>query len=271
MEAEPQATGRRARRADTAHRRGDEQPAGPLQTLDRGLQALALVAGRGTGVSIVDLAKALGVHRTIAYRLVATLEAHGLVVRAPKGPIRLGAGIVALASRFEPQVRDVAQPVLDRLANQTGAAAFVSVPQGEECVAIMVAEPQNTLLRVAYRIGNRHPLTRGAAGIAILAGRPERPTDSDEVRTARRDGFSITRGQLQAGAVGVACPLHQSGELGRFEASLGVVTLGEGDVDTLTRAVQGAVRELRQILHGPPASDQPTSGLNTSSQHDTVR
>jgi DNA-binding IclR family transcriptional regulator len=214
------------------------------------LQALALVASRAPGLSIVELAEALGVHRTIAYRLIATLEVHGLVVRAPKGLIRLGAGIVALASRFEPQLREVAQPILDRLANETGAAAFISVPQGSECVAIMVAEPQTTLLRVAYRIGNRHPLTRGAAGIAILAGRPEGPTDPEEVRTARHAGYSVTRGQLQAGAVGVACPLYPLAQPGHVEASVGVVTLGEAGIEALTEAVQGAVHELRAILNG---------------------
>ncbi len=222
---------------------------GQLQTLDRGLQALAMIAAQGAGVSVAELAERLDVHRTIAYRLVSTLEAHGLVVRGPKGGLRLGAGIVALSSRFEPQLRDAAQPLLDRLANTTSAAAFISVPQGEECVAIMVAEPQNTLLRVAYRIGNRHPLTRGAAGIAILAGRPERTSDPDAVRQARADGFSITRGQLQAGAVGVACPLQDPGRPARgFEGSLGLVTLGDADVPLLTRAVMEVARELQSLL-----------------------
>jgi DNA-binding IclR family transcriptional regulator len=224
---------------------------GSLQTLDRGLQALTLIGNAPIGMSIADLAEQLNVHRTIAYRLVATLAAHGLVTRGRQGALRLGAALVTLASRFEPQLRDVAQPVLDRLANETKAAAFLSVPQGEECVAIMVAEPQTTLLRVAYRIGNRHPLTLGADGIAILAGRPRHSSDTIAVQQARADGYSVTRGQLQAGAMGVACPIHGAdGRGASFEASLGLVTLGEPVVAELARAVLTAAADVRALLTG---------------------
>lgn len=220
-----------------------------LQTLDRGLRTLTLVAERPAGVSIAELAEQFGVHRAIVYRLVTTLEAHGLIARSAKGTVHLGAGLVALASRFEPQFRAVAQPVLRTLANETRAAAFISVPQGYECVAIMVAEPEGSVLRVTYRLGSRHPLTLGAAGIAILAGRTARSDDLDPVRQARTDGFSVTHGQLQRGAVGVASPLHDPtrSPLG-FEASVGVVTIGEADIPRLAVAVMTHAQRLRALL-----------------------
>jgi len=220
-----------------------------LQTLDRGLQALTLVSHQSAGISIAELAEQLSVHRAIAYRLVTTLEAHGLITRGAKGTLHLGAGLLVLASRFEPQFRTVAQPTLQALANETRAAAFISVPQGDECVAVMVAEPEGGLLRVTYRVGSRHPLVLGAAGIAILAGRPERSNDPDCVRQARADGFSVTQGQLQRGAIGIACPLHHLGQptLG-FEASLGVVTVGEADIPQLTAAVTTFAQRLKMLL-----------------------
>ena len=178
-----------------------------LQTLDRGLRALEIVAEHAEGISVAELAERLDVHRAIAYRIVTTLEQHGLVARSAEGPLRLGAGISLLAARFEPQLRAVAQPLLQALAKATRATAFVSVAQGEECVVILVAEPDEGLLRVGYRVGSRHPLSLGAAGIAILAGRPPRADDSEAVRQARSDGYSLTRGQLQLGAVGVASPV----------------------------------------------------------------
>lgn len=225
------------------------RPAGALQTLDRGLKALSLIAQHEAGLSVTELAERLGVHRTIAYRIASTLEVHGLLTRSPRGLLHLGAGIVALSARFEPQLREAAQPLLDQLADMTGAAAFLSVPEGPDCVAIMVAEPQNTLLRVAYRIGHRHPLTRGAAGIAILAGRPGSTDDPPAVWQARQDGFSVTRGQLQAGAVGVSCPIHEPHRIAPpFEASIGIVTLGEADVAEMSRIVMGFAIELRSLL-----------------------
>jgi DNA-binding IclR family transcriptional regulator len=248
---------KRAPRIGTAHpsltaKDHDVSPAkaqNTLQTLDRGLQALTLLSQQAAGMSIAGLAEQLGVHRAIAYRLVTTLEGHGLITRNAKGTIHLGAGLLVLASRFEPQFRTVAQPLLHELANDTRAAAFISVPQGNECVAIMVAEPEGGLLRVTYRVGSRHPLVLGAAGVAILAGRPEQSNDSDIVRQARADGFSVTRGQLQRGAIGIACPLHNPGQpTPGFEASLGVVTVGEADIPQLTDAVMTYARRLQALL-----------------------
>lgn len=220
-----------------------------LQTLDRGLRTLTLVSQQAAGMSIAELAGQLGVHRAIAYRLVTTLEAHGLIVRSVRGTLHLGPGLLALASRFEPQFRAVAQPTLQTLANETRAAAFISVPQGDECVAIMVAEPEGGVLRVTYRVGSRHPLTLGAAGIAILAGRPERSDDPASVRQARKNGFSVTQGQLQRGAIGIAYPLHDLGQDATwFEASLGVVTVGEADIPRLSNMVGTHARRLRVLL-----------------------
>lgn len=227
------------------------KPTNTLQTLDRGLQALAIVSQHEGGISIAELAATLDVDRAIAYRLVTTLESRGLIARTDRGRVRLGAGLLILASRFEPQLRTLATPLLRDLAEKTRAAAFLSVPAGDDCIPIMVTEPEGTLLRVAYRVGSRHPLTRGAAGIAILAGRAPSPDDPDAVRLARRDGYSVTRGELQRGAVGIASPIHGPGRDGArqacpasgLEASIGVVAFDDLDIASVKGLViDGAQR-----------------------------
>lgn len=209
-----------------------------LQTLDRGLAALTIVSESVEGISTAALSARLDVHRAIAHRLVATLEAHRLVTRGPDGLLRLGAGLMELASRYEPQLRLRAEPLLRALADQAQAAAFLVVAQGEECVAIMVAEPPGGVLRISYRVGSRHPLSIGAAGIAILAGRPPSESDPDIVKAARRDGYSITRGELQKGAVGVASPIRG------MPASIGLVALDDLDLDRTRAAVVACVAQL---------------------------
>ncbi|MFD2395773.1 IclR family transcriptional regulator [Prauserella oleivorans] len=143
-----------------------------LQTLDRGLRALEVISHSPRGISVAELAKELDVHRAICYRIVATLEDHLLVARTEDGRVRLAVGVAVLASRFEPQLHLDARPLLQALANETHATAFVSAAEGQDCVAVQVAEPDDQLLTVGYRVGSRHPLDKGAAGIAILALRP---------------------------------------------------------------------------------------------------
>ncbi|MEX3007814.1 IclR family transcriptional regulator [Hoeflea sp. TYP-13] len=221
-----------------------------LQTLDRGISALQIIAARRDGVGVATLAEELGVDRAIAYRIAATLEERALISRTAGGRLILGVGVLELATQFGPQLRIIAQPILSDLARRTSATAFISVASGEECAALSVAEPDEGLLRVGYRVGSRHPIDRGAAGIAILAGRKELPDDSDAVKESRRLGFSVTRGELQPGAVGVASPILPDGrQVASFEASVGVVAMEDLDVDTASVAVVACAKELASFVN----------------------
>lgn len=209
-----------------------------LQTLSRGLQVLEIVSRSPAGLLIAEIASSLGIHRAIAYRLVSTLEEHLLIVRDTEGRICIGGGVVALSERYQQQLRAAARPILRSLAEDSGGTAFLCIAQGDECVAIEVAEPEKPLLKVSYRVGSRHPVTRGAAGLAIAMQRPPLSSDTKDLRTARRDGFALTRGQLQEGAIGVAAPVARPGRSGlSAEACIGVVAMHSLDTDSATAAV----------------------------------
>ena len=62
------------------------------QTLDRGLRVLRTLAATPSGLSITALAAEIGVNRTVVYRLVATLEQHGLARRDAGGRLHVGLG-----------------------------------------------------------------------------------------------------------------------------------------------------------------------------------
>lgn len=221
-----------------------------LQTLDRGIRALEIVSQRPGGVSIAELSAELDVARAIGYRIVATLEKHSLVTRTADGRIRLAAGTAVLGARFRPRLREVAQPVLRELAQRTSATAFLSTLEGDECVVIAVAEPDSGILRVGYRTGTRHPVTRGATGISILALRPESDGDTDAVRQARKDGFSITRGELEHGAVGVAAGIRGPGgdDNAAFASSVGVVAIEGLDTESAATAVVASAERITDLL-----------------------
>jgi len=185
-------------------------------TLERSLRLLTVLADDRQGLSVSDLAARLSVSRPAVYRMVATLQAHGMVSRSPSdGLVRLGLGVLALARGVTPVLHDVAVPHLRRLADEMGATAHLTVaelgPGSESAVAVAVVEPAHSDMHVAYRVGSRHPLDRGAAGRAILSGR------------LGDAGFVVTEGELQPGAVGIAAPVVGVAGL---EASVGVVTIG---------------------------------------------
>ncbi|MDR7303650.1 IclR family transcriptional regulator [Haloactinomyces albus] len=223
-----------------------------LQTLDRGLRTLNFVSLQPSGVLVSEIAEELGVHRAIAYRIVGTLEGHGLVARDEGGRVRLGAAVATLSRRFAPQLMTAGRPALKELADRTQATSFVSVAEGDECVVVMVEEARGQALRVYYQEGARHPLHRGAPGLAILATRPESPHDSEDVRTARERGYSLTHGQLQTGATGVSVGLAgiPALEAAGIEASVGVVVLGGLDTERAVRESRAAAVRLGALLTG---------------------
>ena len=149
------------------------------------------------------------------------------------GRLRLGAGVLHLARRAQPLLAEGALPALRRLAEQAGATAHLTVVEGGEGVALAVVEPSWTSFHVAYRTGSRHPLERGAAGRAILAGR------------AGAAGPVSTSGELQSGAYGVAAPVLGVPGL---EASVGVVSLAPLDVDVIGAQVTAAATTIATAL-----------------------
>lgn len=201
-------------------------------TLDRGLALLQAVAdAEGQACSVSDLATSVGVSRAAVYRLLTPLVDRGLVWRDGT-KVRLGVGLLRLASRVLPQLRDAASPVLRALAEDVGATAHLSIADADTVQAVAVIEPSWTSFHVAYRVGSMHPISRGAAGKA-MALRQSGPQ------------WVATVGELQPGAFGVAAPVR--GVQG-LRASIGVISLDELDADVVGPRVVLAATDLAAVL-----------------------
>ncbi|NUP47831.1 MAG: helix-turn-helix domain-containing protein, partial [Catenulispora sp.] len=188
------------------------------QTLDRGIRVLTALADSPSGLTIAQLAERVGAPRTAGYRLVATLEAHGLARRDTEGRVHLGVGVLRLAARVHPLLRQAAAPALRRLAEEVGATAHLTVAEGTDALAIAVVEPTWTDYHMAYRVGSRHRLNQGAAGKAILLGR--------SAGRGPQEAYTVSEGELQPGAHGIAAPIH---DVPGLEASVGVVSFAPLD------------------------------------------
>ncbi|MFD1210844.1 IclR family transcriptional regulator [Arthrobacter sp. GCM10027362] len=177
------------------------------QTLARGLRALKTIAGSRDGLTIQEVADQLGVHRTIAYRILNTLGDEGLVRKNEDGRYRGASGLLGLATAAHSAMRAAALPVLEEVANDLQATVSLLVQEGPDAVALAVSEPRGTSYHIAFTEGSRHPLGQGAAGRALLAWHSPSDRDPEEIRTAREQGFATTFGEVEPGAYGVAAPI----------------------------------------------------------------
>ncbi len=201
-------------------------------TLERGLAVLQAVADSDSEApTISDLATVVGASRAAIYRLLVPLQERGLV-RREGSRVRLGLGMLRLAARVVPQLRMVAAPMLRTLAEDVGATAHLTVAEGDDAQAIAVVEPSWTAYHVAYRVGSRHPLDRGAAGRAILL-----PTNGAS--------WATSTGELQAGAYGLAAPVRGVPEL---RASIGVVAMQRLDDNEVGPKVVRAAADVAEAL-----------------------
>ncbi|MFI2228639.1 IclR family transcriptional regulator [Nocardia testacea] len=190
-------------------------PTAGSQTLGRGIRLLEILTAAGRNMSIDELAQSLGVHRSVAYRLLRTLEEHGLIARDPSGRIALGAGLAALASGVSRDLQQAALPELRAVANDLGATCLLAVRlDRDEAVTLTSAAPEQSVA-ITYRPGHRHPLSRGGPGKAILLQLPEDTWPAelrDELALSRTRGFAVSHDEVVPSLWSVAVPLVVPGQ-----------------------------------------------------------
>jgi DNA-binding IclR family transcriptional regulator len=190
-----------------------DEPAAPAsrtagsQTLARGLSVLKMIAASQQGMAIQDVADQLGVHRTIAYRILNTLSDSALIHRGDDNRYRGASGLLALAGAAHSAMRAAALPVLTELAAELQQTVSLLVKEGPDAVALAVVEPRNLTYRISFSEGSRHPLNRGAAGHAISSCAAPTEHDAEPVREARAKGYSLTYGEVEPNMFGLAAPI----------------------------------------------------------------
>lgn len=218
------------------------------QTLHRGLLVLETLAQRGEPESVGGLATALGLHRSIVYRILRTLADHGLVRRHGDGRYGCAVGLVSLARSAFGDLESASSAELTSLADDVGATAFLAVPDGGEIVTLATVEPRNTVAHVRYRPGSRHARGDGALDLALRAAGVATGQDPATVSDARSRGWVDGPLDVLPGARTIVSGVVVSGEP---VAAVGVVlAAGEGETDTapVGDRVRAAARALATTL-----------------------
>src|SRR5947209_19361194 len=100
-----------------------------------------MVAAAPAGLTVQQLADQVGVHRTIAYRLLSTLAQFRLVAKGDDGRYRPAAGLAVLGASFDRNVRQLSLPTLRALADSPGTTVSLLIADGDQQVAIAALVP----------------------------------------------------------------------------------------------------------------------------------
>jgi len=201
-----------------------------VRSVDRAA-ALLLALGESQGeAGVTELARRLGLHKSTASRLLATLEKRGLVEQDDEtGKYRLGLVVIRLAEKAERtlDLRSIGMPELERLARLTHETTGLGVLEGDNLLTVAQADGPN-LIAVGDWTGRATPVHCVASGKVLMASLAERevlrivrrglPSYTDrtlvgleplleELARIRRRGYATAIGEYEAGLNAVAAPV----------------------------------------------------------------
>ena len=142
----------------------------------RTLDLLELLAGTPDGLALSAIAGALAMPKSVAHRLLAGLAERGFVQQDP-GTQHYGLTLKLAALGFRhlaaTRIEEVCQPVLNRLAADSGELARLAVVDGERMTWVAKAQGALSGLRYDAHAGRDVVLHATAVGKAWLASLPE--------------------------------------------------------------------------------------------------
>jgi DNA-binding IclR family transcriptional regulator len=199
-----------------------------IQSVDRAAALIKAIADSPHSPTVNELATACGLNRSTAWRLLATLDSHGLIERDPISQrYSLGYAFLRIAAGadVDPLVRR-GRPVLERLAGETGESANLAVARRFSLVYVDQVDPPHVMAPNWF--GRTVPLHATSTGKAYLAFLPQEERDAvlprrlerytattvtdrrklgEELAAARRDGFAVCVGELEESLFGASAPV----------------------------------------------------------------
>lgn len=148
---------------------------GSVQSVDRVLDLLEILALSPGGLLLTELAAAAGLHVSTTHRLVNVLVDRGYAVKeAAGGKYRLTLRTFELGSRVSAMwdLLNAARPYLDQLAAESQEAVHLVERDGNCVVYLYKAEPYRQMVRMGSHAGLRNPMYCTGVGKSILALMP---------------------------------------------------------------------------------------------------
>jgi DNA-binding IclR family transcriptional regulator len=146
-----------------------------VTALARGLDILRAYGPGDEYLGNAELAKRTGIPRPTISRLTSTLTRLGyLYYSEASEKYRLGPGVLALGYRYlaATGVRQLARPLMDKLAEETNCTIALGAPDRLEMAYVEVCQGRGPLI-LRMEVGSRIPMAKTSMGRAYIAGLPE--------------------------------------------------------------------------------------------------
>ena len=210
-----------------------------VAAVERALAVLDALGEEHSDLGTNEIARRTGINASTVSRLLATLAAAGLVQHVEStGRYRLGLRLVQLGNAVLARLdlREIARPHLQALADETGETATLSTAGERDAVTVDFVLSPATVQSVA-RVGRPSIAHATATGKVLLAfggvSLPDEPlaaytertiTDpsalADELETVRRAGHASAAGEREPDLNAIAAPVFAG--RGELAAILGV-------------------------------------------------
>ncbi len=215
-----------------------------IDALARGLEVLALFSAERPALTLREIVDALGLNKTTAFRIVATLETLGYLEQYERryrpGVRVLELGFAALNGM---EVRQAARPYLERLAQQLDETASLAVLSREQRDIVYIDRVRNrAIVGVVLSAGSHVPAHTAALGKVLLADLPPAELEAwlagaalqaftertlvehgallADLEAIRARGYAISDQELAIGLRAAAAPIRDASR--RAVAAIGI-------------------------------------------------
>lgn len=242
--------------------------------ISRAAAVLRLLGRSDSALGVQAIARELGLVPSTCLYVLRALTAEGLVAFDDNTKrYSLDAGVLTLARQWLRRDRfaDVAQPVLDRLAQSFGLTMLgVQIFGLDRIVAVAMSQSSQNF-QLSTQVGSRFPALISATGrlIAAYGNYPvaelqprfeklrweEPPQFSDwlaQIEETRSRGFAVDQGNYIAGVTVVAAPVWKiPGRPSHALVAIGIGSVLRGErLPALGEAMVAAARNLSEQLGG---------------------
>jgi DNA-binding IclR family transcriptional regulator len=241
-----------------------------IQVLDRAMALVGILARAPGPATLTRLAAQADLHTASAHRILGALMAHGLVEKTGAGEYDLGVRWLEVGNRLRARlnIRQVAMPYMQQLAELTGETVNLIVRRGDEAVYIERVSGGQTLIQVVQVVGAHAPLHVTAVGKIFLAedsasgvmGYAERtglsaytPNTlttlerlSTELDTIRREQLARDREEAELGVACIGAPVRDAE--GKLVAGLSISAPADRHKPGWTEALKKAAEQTGAAL-----------------------